>query len=470
MRKQIVLDTNVLLYDTDCLMKFKDNDIIIPLVVIEELDYIKDDWKNPELAQASREVTRNILELDEIIGDLKTVKNLREGISYTSDKEGTTTLKIVDEKELLAGDIRPNATNDDYIIHCAKKLGAILITRDNNMVLKASGNCMVELYNADSIKKKEVYKGYKIITVSPEFMEEFSESGKIRNMAGLLDDGDEFRELYPNEFLIMQNEFMTKQKLFGICKGDFILKIDLDNLNKNGMVLNPMGLSQKLAMYLLLQTDIDAISFLGGSGTGKTSLSVDYALNEVSKFRYNQLYYAKSLKGLAEDEDYGFLPGDVNDKMQEVIIPLISSLELLESVKQNKNNARKAKENKLETERFQLGEEILAKYREDGTLRILPLNYLRGMTITNKVVILDEGQNLTIPKMKTLVTRMSDSSKLIITGDDNQIDDKNLNKYNNGLAHFVEKGKYEPFIAHLTMDLDDNASKRGKVSNFGNTL
>lgn len=469
-KKQLVLDTNVLLYDTECLDKFGNNDVVIPLTVVDELDSLKDDSKKPELSHASREITRKILDL---AGE-DNLQNLRNGFSYVNSKDETTTIKIVDEKYLKykLDSEKNNAlkynrtpiTNDDWIIFCAKILDATLITRDNNMVIKASGDCKVEIYYADSIKKKEIYKGYRELTVDSEFFNEFALNNRIVNIKELFDSNE---KMYPNEFLILTNVENTSCKLFGICKGEFINRIDLDNLQYNGMKLRPQGLSQKLAFYLILQEDIDAISFVGGSGTGKTSIAIDYALNQVNKNFYNQLFYSKSMKGLADDEEYGFVPGDVDEKMQEIIIPLSCTLEFLETI--SKEKANKKKKDKDLLEKAISGEEILNSYKEDGIIRILPLNYLRGMTISNKVVVLDEGQNLTKSKMKTLVTRIASTSKLIITGDDNQIDDKNLNKYNNGLAHFIEQGKSEPFIAHLTLDLDDD-SKRGRLSSFGNKL
>lgn len=469
-KKQLVLDTNVLLYDTECLDKFGNNDVVIPLTVVDELDSLKDDSKKPELSHASREITRKILDL---AGE-DNLQNLRNGFSYVNSKDETTTIKIVDEKYLKykLDSEKSNAlkynrtpiTNDDWIIFCAKILDATLITRDNNMVIKASGDCKVEIYYADSIKKKEIYKGYRELTVDSEFFNEFALNNRIVNIKELFDSNE---KMYPNEFLILTNVENTSCKLFGICKGEFINRIDLDNLQYNGMKLRPQGLSQKLAFYLILQEDIDAISFVGGSGTGKTSIAIDYALNQVNKNFYNQLFYSKSMKGLADDEEYGFVPGDVDEKMQEIIIPLSCTLEFLETI--SKEKANKKKKDKDLLEKAISGEEILNSYKEDGIIRILPLNYLRGMTISNKVVVLDEGQNLTKSKMKTLVTRIASTSKLIITGDDNQIDDKNLNKYNNGLAHFIEQGKSEPFIAHLTLDLDDD-SKRGRLSSFGNKL
>lgn len=479
MKKGIVLDTNVLLYDTDCLGKFKDNNLFIPLVVIEELDALKDDYRKSELAHASREITNKLLNL---AGE-DNLDKLREGFQFLTNSQETAKLQIIDEHELYLEKVkleenssikyRTPISNDDWIIFCAKILDATLVTRDNNMILKSSGYCKVEHYHADSIKQKEVYKGYRKITASSEFIDEFMHSGKIPNSKHYFENYT--TKMYPNEFLIIQDEDMPSKQVFGICKGGFIKKINLDDLQLNGTVLRPKGLSQKLAMYLLTQPEIKAVSFLGGSGTGKTSISIDYALNAVDKQEFNQMYYAKSLKGLADDEDYGFVPGNVDEKMQEVVIPLICTLEVLENIRKNKNiNYNKSSNKKITnvayTEKTSSGEEVLEKYKENSIIRILPLNYLRGMTITNKILILDEGQNLTIPKIKTLTTRIDESSKFIITGDDNQIDDKNLNKFNNGLAHFIEKGKHEDFIAHLTLDLDSEGSKRGRLSNFGNTL
>lgn len=455
-KNTVVLDTNVLLYDTDCLDKFGGKDIIIPIVVIDELDLLKDDLSNMELAHASREITRKILELAQEESDYKKIKDLKKGIRFNNINGEESSLKLyslVNKKERLSV--------DDYIIKSSKELDATLITRDNNMILKASGRTDVELYYSDSIRKKEVYKGYLEVLANDELFEQFATEKLLINDPSILGID---RKLYPNEFLILINENFSSSKLYGIAKGDMIKWINLDLISTNGMILKPKGISQKLAFYLINDPSIDAISFIGGSGTGKTSIAVDYGLNQVNKKYYNQLYYAKSLKGLSKDEDYGAVPGEVDDKMQEVVIPLTCTLEMLESRKVLKGNNTENKRNVSPT-----GDSLLVKYVENGLIKVLPLNYLRGMTISNKIVILDEGQNLTKSKMKTLVTRVASDSKLIVTGDDNQIDDNNLNKFNNGLAHLIEQGKEETFIGHLTLDLDEE-SKRGKLSSFGNRL
>lgn len=456
----LVLDTNVLLYDTECLDKMGENKVILPSSVIDELDELKDDFRNPELAQASREITRKIMELLENSKE----KDLRKGIFYTNSKGETTELCVFDEKNswktLNECEKTQISSIDDWIIFSALTLNATLITRDNNMYLKASGVCNVELYYADDIREKSGYKGYRFLEVDANVFTSFIKDSYILNKPEFFEENT---PLYPNEFLILTLDTNPKSRLFGICKGDRIKRIDLDKVAYSGMKMPPKGLSQKLAMYLLQDPDVDAISLLGVSGTGKTSLSVDYALNEVNKQNFNQMYYSKSLKGLADDEDYGTVPGEVDEKMKSVIVPLSCTLEMLNSITKESHKIKDPNKKVIN------GEVLVSMYQEQGILRILPLNYLRGMTLSNKIVILDEGQNLTKSKMKTLVTRISSNSKLIITGDENQIDDKNLNKYNNGLAHFIEQGKHESFIAHLTLDLDTE-SKRGRLSTFGNSL
>lgn len=465
-KKILLLDTNVLLYDTECLDKFGENEVIIPLCVIEELDSLKDDSRKPEISHASREITRKIIEL---IGE-ENITNLRKGCVFKNSLCEETTLTLFDEREYYSlknkeHNLLKPVTVDDWIIYSAQHLQATLITRDNNMLLKASGLCNAEIYFADNVKEKTLYKGYRILNATFEQLQQFTSENKMENIPELF---EEKTEMFPNEFLIMQSLENPKYKLFGICKGNVIKRIDLDNLKLNGMKLKPMGLSQKLAFYLLLEEDLDAISFVGGSGTGKTSISIDYALNQVNKGIYSQMYYSKSMIGVSEDEAYGFVPGDVDEKMAEVVIPLSCTLELLNNITRNKGKLKTTEP--IKTTDMLSGEALIMAYTEQGLLRILPLNYLRGMTITNKIVILDEGQNLIKSKMKTLITRISGDSKIIITGDDNQIDDKNLNKYNNGLAHFVEQGKNETFVAHLTLDLDTEESKRGRLSSFGNKL
>jgi len=337
--------------------------------------------------------------------------------------------------------------NDYKIIACAKNEDAILVTRDKMLRVIARDFVKVEDYQADKLKVKELYKGYRQIFV-PEHKIEALYRNQLENEYGL----------YPNEFIIMTNECNPKHVGVGICKKDRIVPCDFDRMNTKGLrlKLKPLNLEQKMLMYLALDDDIPCVSVMGASGKGKSLMLIDTALASVFNKDYNQFLYTKSTISVDKREELGFYKGDLEDKLKPHVQPLYSSIEFLYQKELFNEKERKSVDEKVN--------ELI----EQDILRLYPLANIRGMSIFNKVVMLDEGQNTTNHMMKSLVTRLNDNSKLFVTGDVGQIDDKNLNKFNNGLVHLIEAGKEEDFIGHITLDLDEE-SKRGRLASFGSS-
>ena len=220
------------------------------------------------------------------------------------------------------------------------------------------------------------------------------------------------------------------------------------------MKLKPLNLEQKMFLYLLLDPSITCVSATGTSGKGKSLMAVDASLGFVYAKKYNKFLYTKSTIAVDKREELGFYKGTPEEKLKPHLQPLYSSVEFLYKDEIYAGKQRKSVDQKVE------------QLLEENILNFYPLANIRGMSIFDKVVMLDEAQNTTNHMIKSLVTRVNDSSKLIVLGDIEQIDDKNLNKYNNGLVHLIEAGKEEPYIGHITMDIDDK-SKRGLLSAFG---
>lgn len=443
MIKVFVVDTSVLLYDLDCLFKFDDNMVVIPSVVMEELDKFKEE------ASERGYSARKILEVLDCIAE---VESLNKGVHLSEvPKESpiyervkglnTFIKKSYKVKNTKLENVILTMNNDAHIIACAINHDAILVSRDRSMRLLAKDFVKAEDYKADRIKTREIYKGYRKELVSEDIINKLYE--------GLIPDTF---NLHPNEFIILENEINPNHVGIGIKKRDGIKCCDFKNLRTK---TKPMNLEQKLFLYLLNDEEIRCVTATGVSGKGKSLLAVDFALSRIESNDFHKLLYTKPIIPLDKNEYLGYMKGDMHDKMKPHLQPLYCSIEFL-------MRKQACTENKM---RISV-DMMVDKYIEEDTLNFCPLADIRGMSIFNKVVVLDEGQNTTNHVMKTLVTRVADTSKLIILGDIEQIDDRNLNKFNNGLSHLVEEGKDEYFIGHICMDID-NGSRRGKLAEFG---
>lgn len=455
MKKRFMLDTSVLLSDSNSLFNFENNNVYIPYIVCEEINNLKSE--SSERGFMAREMQRILFELSK-------VNPLSEGVrlgdvpksSYLSckitDKNKNT---IITRVSHLPQDIRGNEIlsnfkfdeNDYRIIVSAKLNNAILISKDRGLLDFASDFVEAQEYVADTITQREIFKGYKEVYGSEVDMKKLKD-GELQNIYGL----------YPNEFLIMKNENNPNTMLLGILKvingKESIKYCDLSDISLKRGVMKPEGLEQKMLKILLLDETIKCVTVTGVSGKGKTLISTDFALEMVDSNNYDSFLYTKSTISTDKNEELGYYKGDMNGKLKPHIQPLINSLEFINS---------RAKKPRFKGIR---GDELLDKYEELGIITPYPLANIRGVSLNKKVVMLDEAQNITRKMMKTLVTRISDSSKLIIGGDFEQIDDPFLNKYNNGLSHLIEKGKMSDCIAHIHLDLSSK-TKRGSLSEFG---
>lgn len=430
--KKFVVDTSVLLYDVEALYQFKNNEVIIPSVVYEEINIFKEE--DSERGYYARQVV-NLLER------LSKENPLRKGVML-GDTKIRTSYDLYNEE--IAKSLQYDQ-NDYKIISCAKNNDAILVTRDKMMRVIARDFVQVEEYEADQINVKESYKGYRQIFVPESYIERLY-SKQLFN---------EF-DLYPNEFAILINECNPEHVGIGICKNNRILPCYFDNMNVNGLKLKmkPLTLEQKMMMYLLLDDSISCVSIEGASGKGKTLLSVDFALAMVFSKQFNQFMYTKSVIAVDKHEELGFYKGGPHEKLLPHLQPLLSALEILYEKEIYSQKERKSVQEKLE--------ELI----NQDVIRTFPLANIRGMSNRKKVVMLDEAQNTTRHMIKTAVTRMVTPSKLIVTGDRDQIDNRNLNKHNNALTHLIEAGKEETFIGHITLDLEPE-SNRGALATFG---
>ncbi len=437
-KKLFVLDTNVILHDSSCIYQFQEHDIVVPITVLEELDNFKKG--NSTLNFHAREFVR-ALDLhsgDRIFGDgVKLGPNL-----------GRIIVKLEQEfHEDLAFTFRSSKA-DHYILNTAyilsreqPDLQVILVSKDVNLRMKAkSVGLMAQDYRTDHVKDvSSLYSGRRI--------EEQVDGDLITSM---YEDPYEVEtsafsftnSLIPNEFVILRNG--KKSALATYNAGAETLK----RVDKTGAYgITPRNAEQTFALDALMNPDIKLVSIVGKAGTGKTLLALAAALER--KKLYRQIYLARPVVPLS-NKDIGFLPGDIQSKLDPYMQPLYDNLGVI----QNQFPESGAKHKRIR--------ELL----DNEKLMITPLSYIRGRSLVNIYFIVDEAQNLTPHEIKTIITRAGEGTKLVFTGDIFQIDHPYLDVHSNGLSHLIEKMQGQRLYAHVTLE----RGERSELADLASTL
>ena len=423
-KKIFVLDTNVILHDSTCIYHFDEHDLVIPIVVIEELDRFK---KGKDILNCNaREFLRS---LDSLTGD-----SIFNGGVPIGDGKGNISVSLGKpfHKKILAN--FSNDKVDHHILNTAYHVALehsfqriVLVTKDVNLRMKAkSVGLLSEDYTTDHVKNvSELYRGKSLIEDVPERIigllyatpYEF-ESAEI----------DLEKKLLPNEFLIMRNGSKSALAVYD-AGTNRIKRIE----NKTCYGIRPRNAEQAFAMNALLDKDIPLVTLSGKAGTGKTLLALASSLE--SKRHYRQIFLARPIVPLS-NKDIGYLPGDVNSKLDPYMQPLYDNLAVIQNQFPEKNGHSRHVE------------ELLS----EGKIVITPLSYIRGRSIVKVFFIVDEAQNLTPHEVKTIITRAGEGTKLIFTGDIYQIDHPYLDSQSNGLSYLIEKMKGQKLYAHINLE------------------
>ena len=420
MKKTFVLDTNVLLYDAECLLSFDDNNIVIPLIVLEELDAHK---RRPD--EAGKNARRSVRTLDK----LRELGSINEGISL----ESGGTLRILSSTDITCN-FPPDidmATVDNQILAMSKCLQesseekVILVTKDINVRVKCDAlGIKCEDFNKHRIvdKQEGLYAGVKRASISQAVIDKIYSQGYADLEDIPVDD------VYPNEFLVLKDEnsgqgsaivrYMGKENKFRL-----IPEI------KSSWGLVPRNKEQKFSLDILFDDNIKLITLVGKAGTGKTLLAASAALEQSlsTNAKYKKVVISRPVQAVGKD--IGYLPGDIYDKMAPWIAPIRDNLRYL----------------------FGDDKDTLDMYIESGKIEIEAITYIRGRSISDAIIIIDEAQNLTTHELKTIITRVGENTKIILTGDVDQIDNTYLDSVSNGLSYTVEKFKEYDISAHITL-------------------
>lgn len=437
-KKIFVLDTNVILHDSSCIHQFDEHDIVIPITVLEELDHFKKGDQTVNFH--ARQFTRA---LDELSGDKMFNGGIRIG-----PKSGKISIRLEQE---FHPNLRANfipAKADHHILNIAYHVAqdnaprqVILVTKDVNMRMKAKAvGLMAEDYTTDHVKDISVlYTGCRMKEdVAEEILEKFYvEPYEV--------DPEEIRMTPPllaNEYMILRN---GKKSVLACLNGKSGRISRLDRQTAYG--IQPRNADQTFALHVLLNTAIPLVTISGKAGTGKTLLALAAALERRSSYR--QILLARPVIPLS-NKDIGYLPGDIQSKLKPYMQPLYDNLGVIRN--QFTETSDRAKN--------------IHQLLEEDKLVIEPLAYIRGRSLVNIFLIVDEAQNLTPHEVKTIITRAGEGSKIVFTGDIFQIDHPYLDSLSNGLSYLIEKMQGQPLYSHINLQ----KGERSELSELASDL
>lgn len=422
-KKLFIIDTNVLLHDYKCIYNFEENDVIIPIVVLEELDKFK--HGNDIINFHAREFTR---ELDKLSGDMLLTANipLGENLGNLHIETGRDfSEKVTQSFPERTADHRILAIAD-YVCNSNKDKSVVLITKDINLRMKAKSlGIKAEDYENDKVADiDDLYKG---ITVMEGF-----DQGLISKLYELPEgvNSNEFKletDLKGHQFFIMKNNGSS-----ALAHYNPVNKMLTRVIKQATYGIDPRNAEQTFAIEALSNPDIQLVSLTGKAGTGKTLLALAAALQQHK--RYKQIFLARPIVPLA-NRDLGFLPGDVKEKMDPYMQPLYDNLTVI-----------KHKFSHQSPEFLRINDMM-----KEEKLVITPLAYIRGRSLSSIFFIVDEAQNLTPHEIKTIITRAGEGTKMVFTGDIEQIDSPYLDIASNGLSYLSDKMKNQDIFAHVNL-------------------
>jgi len=436
-RKIYVLDTSVILHDHNAIKCFEENDIAIPITVLEELDNFKkgNDTKNFE----AREFIRFLDKLSEKHESLKTWVKINGG-------EGRFKIIHHAENVVSTNEVFQEHKADHLILSAAMSLQkknskqkVVLVTKDINLRLKAKAlDLKAEDFKSGKIINdvKDLFTGKTLIeNVDHDELKSLFTKGKLAEPSFL-------KKPTKNHFYILKNGTSSGLAYYNP------IETNLERVEKQYIYgIKPKNAEQTFAINALLNPNIKLITLQGVAGTGKTLLALASALEQYK--RYHQIILARPIVPLS-NKDIGFLPGDAQEKVNPYMQPLWDNMKFIKN--QFSQNERKYK--------------MLEDMEKNGKIVISPLAYIRGRSLSDVFFIVDEAQNLTPHEVKTIITRAGENSKIIFTGDVNQIDTPYLDEQSNGLSYLIDRLKGHELYAHITLE----KGERSELANVANEL
>ncbi len=438
MRKNYVLDTNVLLHDPRALFQFKDNNVIVPIYVVEEIDKFKRDLS--ELGRNARQVSRDLDAFREENG------SLTEGVPL----ENGGMLRVMFTQKELPRELMNQHMADNRILALATdvkerepNLRCVFVTKDINLRIRADAlGLITEDYENDKIENPEVYMGVREMEVGKADIDAFYAHGELPLPEGT-------NGVYPNEFALLKDRDApnhTALSKYNAAKARFVPL--LKSLKEGAWGLRPRNKEQSFALDLLINDEIKLVTIVGKAGTGKTLLAIAAGLQKTMEEQvYQKMLVSRPVFPLGKD--IGFLPGTVEEKLNPWMQPIYDNVEFLMGLSRADKKAGRSYKELVDL----------------GLIAIEPLTYIRGRSIPNQYIIVDEAQNLTPHEVKTIITRVGDNTKIVLTGDPYQIDNPYVDATSNGLVHVVNKFKLERLAGHITLTKGERSALAELASN-----
>jgi PhoH-like ATPase len=443
-KKTYLLDTSAILTDRDAISAFGRNDVLIPLKVLEEIDNNKK--RQDTVGAHARGAIR-------ILDSLREKGSLQKGVRIEKGK-GLLFARAYDPKLCPAGLDIENA--DTQIIVTAltelaenptKKL--IVVSRDINMRVKCDAlGILCEDYKIEQIVKDraEIYTGFSSHLIDDEIIDRFYSGEDV------FLEGDHIPNLYPHEYVMLVSSSNEKKSALARCESQQRPLKKVSEYRNGVWGIKPRNKEQSFAFDLLLNPEIKIITLIGRAGSGKTLCAIAAGLSQTLEYQgrsgnkaeplYKKLVVSRPIQPVGKD--IGFLPGSMEDKMMPWLAPIQDNLQYLMG------------NDKL----------TLESYLKSGTIEMEAITYIRGRSISDAFIMIDEAQNLTTHELKTILTRVGENTKIVLTGDIEQIDNTYINETTNGLTYAVEKFKNEDLAGHIILQ----KGERSKVATLAAKL
>lgn len=427
-KKNYVLDTSVCLTDADVLFKFDNHDIFLPLKVLEEIDGHKK--RQDSVGANARKIIR-------ILDDYRSKGSLEKGIRIDKGKGILKVVSFTDLKQVIFPPDLDLRHPDHVIIATAKTIQAnkdnrktIVVSRDINMrVICDSVGITAEDYVSEKAvtSSDDLYNGFVVANFDDEVIDRFYSGEEIypqslsEEMSGII---------YPNQYVMMVSNANEKKSALARFKSEHEPLSKIVHKTLPDWKIESRNKEQAFAIDMLMDPKIKIISLVGRAGSGKTLLAIAAGLQQTIGLRqdennYSRLIVSRPVQPLGKD--IGYLPGTMEEKMLPWLMPIQDNL------------------------KFLMGDRTsLEMYMEKGKIEIEALTYIRGRSISNAFIVIDEAQNLTKHEIKTIITRIGEGTKIVLTGDVEQIDNVYVNETSNGLAHAVESFKNYHISGHMT--------------------
>ncbi len=435
MIKNYILDTNVLLHDPHSLLSFQDNQVLIPIEVIEEIDRFK--RESSDRGQHARAVSRRL-------DALRSQGRLSDGVALPT---GGRLRILLQESNGALPVTAGGATVDDRLIALTRDIQAaapetatVLVTKDINLRIKADAvGLQAEDYETDHVHLQDLYTGAFELRVAPDAIGAFRASGE------LVLNGDGPR--CPNEYCTLTDETNLKRTVLARVDGTGQRLVPILDVRDGTWGIRPRNREQHFAFDALLDERVRLVTLMGKAGTGKTLLALAAGLKKAVQDRdYRRMVVARPT--IPMGRELGYLPGSLEEKLEPWMQPIYDALEMLGDLNMGHDQRRTA--------------DLL----RSEAIAIEALSYIRGRNIANQFIVVDEAQNLTPLEVKTIITRVGHGTKIVLTGDPYQIDNPYVDSSSNGFNYVVSKFRPLPIAAHIELQKGERSELAELAANL----